>query len=285
MALLLAAGGQLKSTHWMKYAFLLRKETYFRGDDTFYDFLPYKFGPFSFTLYHERTALERDGYLTSTEDGVAIQPSNRALVAEKVGELSLTEHEAIWSVIARYGKMGYHQLLEDVYKRYPWYASRSELEEIRPSAPPRPVTARLAIYTIGYQNKSIESLLRALLQRGIGAIHDVRANAASRRYGFAKKSLSETAAKLGLRYRHFPELGIPSEFRSHLEGADSLQELLDQYESGMLPRRMADVERLIGLTEKERAVLVCFEGDPRECHRGRLAAVMSRLSGIPIEHL
>ena len=37
----------------VKCSFLLAKESKNATLDTFYKFLPYKFGPFSFTLYHE----------------------------------------------------------------------------------------------------------------------------------------------------------------------------------------------------------------------------------------
>ena len=35
-----------------------------------YDFVPYQYGPFSFQLYQDMRHLEREGYLTQTEDDV-----------------------------------------------------------------------------------------------------------------------------------------------------------------------------------------------------------------------
>ncbi len=46
-----------------KWAFILRQETPSGGGNAFYDFLPYKYGPFSFCLYREIDALIRDGYV------------------------------------------------------------------------------------------------------------------------------------------------------------------------------------------------------------------------------
>ena len=48
----------------VKCSFLLTKESKIATLDTFYKFLPYKFGPFSFTLYHELVHLIDSGLVS-----------------------------------------------------------------------------------------------------------------------------------------------------------------------------------------------------------------------------
>ena len=50
----------------MKLVFLLRHETCLKDVPSFYDFVPYKFGPFSFTLYRELERLQQNGYVTTS---------------------------------------------------------------------------------------------------------------------------------------------------------------------------------------------------------------------------
>jgi len=53
-------GSPVSRLQLVKLAFLLGNETKIK---TFYQFVPYHYGPFSFTLYHELELLKRNGYL------------------------------------------------------------------------------------------------------------------------------------------------------------------------------------------------------------------------------
>ena len=57
LKLLSTAGGSLSATQVQKLLFLLRQETFLRSDSAFYDFLPYKYGPYSFAANREIEAL------------------------------------------------------------------------------------------------------------------------------------------------------------------------------------------------------------------------------------
>jgi len=123
------------------------------------------------------------------------------------------------------------------------------------------------------------------MRTGIKAILDVRANPVSRKYGFAKRSLSDIAEKLGLAYEHLPDLGIPSAQRGDLGDIDSYQRLLESYEHEILPQQTTEIDRLIGLLRQRPSVLICVEKDVRLCHRGRLAQAVAKRSGLPVKHL
>ena len=62
----------LSRTVFVKLVFLLRHETALKDMPSFYDFVPYNFGPFSFTLYWELERLQQNGYVTTQQEHVAL---------------------------------------------------------------------------------------------------------------------------------------------------------------------------------------------------------------------
>ena len=126
LALLQQADKPLAATVFVKLAFLLRQETNLRRDHTFYDFVPYRYGPFSFTLYREVAGLRQNGYLSPDETRVQLCPRTHELVQKKTAELPGAVLEAIGAVVKQYGKLSQRALLRNVYSNYPWYASKSE---------------------------------------------------------------------------------------------------------------------------------------------------------------
>lgn len=146
-------------------------------------------------------------------------------------------------------------------------------------------SARPAVYTAGYEGRSVEAFFDALLERGIRLIIDVRANPVSRRRGFSKKRLSETAGGLGIDYFHAPGLGIPREYRAGLTDFESYQKLLNKYEHEMLPHLAEEIAEVAGLMKRTPAVLVCVEKDASRCHRNRLAKAVSKSTGLEVKHI
>src|SRR5690606_23222120 len=103
-----------------------------------------------------------------------------------------------------------------VYSRFPWYAQNTERHDlvhkvVEPTPPAEP-----AAYTVGYEGKCIDGFLAGILRSGVRRIVDVRRNPISRKYGFAKSTLSRHLTYLGIGYLHMPELGIASEERADL---------------------------------------------------------------------
>lgn len=285
LALLSRANRPLSPTVFVKLIFLLRQETDLKNESAFYDFVPYKYGPFSFALYRELTNLRRDGYVASDEERVSLCKQTLDLTDAKIDELPTAFQEAVDEVIRRCGRKGKKELLKDVYARYPWYATNSELTDLRPKSLPGVKKTSPAVYTAGYEGKSVDAFFNHLLKSGIRLVVDVRANAVSRQYGFSKKQFNEIARRLGLDYRHMPDLGIPSEFRVDLSDFDSYQRLLRKYEQEMIPKIGDSIDVVGKLMEKTPAVLVCFEKDVRCCHRSRLADAVARKSGLEVRHI
>jgi uncharacterized protein (DUF488 family) len=285
LALLHHARAPIQNTVLVKLAFLLREETAIARDRTFYGFVPYKQGPFSFGLYRELETLERDGYVERGNRSISLASRTRKLSRDQIDRLNPAQSDAVASVVAEYGSRPRPSLLRSVYSRYPWYASKSELAHYVPKDVPAPPKREPAAYTVGYEGKSIDGFFNGLLASGMEGVLDVRANPVSRRYGFAKRSMSRIANHLGLAYRHLPELGIPGKHRAHLSDFDSYQRLLDQYEEEMLPKRTEYIERATELLRSQPMALLCVEKDVRCCHRGRLASHVAEQSGLPVEHL
>jgi len=285
LALLDRADGPIEPTMLVKLAFLLREETPVGRDPTFYAFVPYRQGPFSFALYRELESLKCNSYVAWDEKLISLDGRTQRQSREQIERLSPAQAQAVCSVVAEYGRTKRPTLLRDVYRRYPWYAINSELAAYVPSDVPKRPRRAVAAYTVGYEGKSVDEFFNGLLASGIAGILDVRANPVSRKYGFAKRSMSRIASSLSLAYHHLPELGITGDHRAELSDFASYQRLLDEYEKTMLPKRTDHIRRATELLGSQPLALLCMEKDVRCCHRGRLAKRVARESGLAIEHL
>ena len=285
LALVSCSGGELTSTALVKLAFLARFETSLKRDHTFYDFVPYKYGPFSFSLYRELSTLKQYGYLSPNDHHIVIPRGSETMTREKINELPDPVVREVREITHRYAKLNQSNLLKLVYSKYPWYAVKSELCVIAPSSIPKLRVAAPAVYTAGYEGKSVDLFFRDLLRSGVRVVLDVRANPVSRKYGFAKSSLGEISAKLGIEYQHFPELGIPSNLRRSLTDYASYQRLLDRYKRTVIPNRRVEIAWIASFMEQQPSVLLCMEKDSMCCHRSRLAEAVSGENGLGIVNL
>lgn len=285
LSLLVQADRPLSPTVFVKLVFLLRQETELGKDRSFYDFLPYNFGPFSFTLYWDLGSLRKTGYVAPEEKRISLCSRTRDLVEKETEGLPASIRSAVADILGRYGTMNERALVQDVYARYPWYATRSELTDLRPKPALKVKEASPAVYTVGYEGRSVDAFFNHLLQEGIRVVVDVRANPVSRKYGFSGLRLGEFCKKLRLEYRHMPSLGIPSTERAGLNGFASYQRLLNRYEQVMLPDRSTEVKDLGRLMRQRPSVLVCVEKDVRCCHRSRLAEAVAQATGLDVVHL
>lgn len=269
---------------FVKLVFLLRHETALKNVASFYDFVPYKYGPFSFTLYRDLELLRQGGYAT-IEDEIALCEHTVNQTQIEIEKLSAPMASAVSDIVDRYGALSQNALIKNMYARYPWFALNSELPERNLVSTQRPRRAKPAVYTAGYEGKSVDAFFNALLLHGIDALIDVRANPSSRKYGFSKRRLSKLCGRLDIEYRHMPNLGVPSSARTSLGSYASYQRLLSWYECSMLPQHGAAVEELGGLMGQKPSVLVCVEADIECCHRSRLAKAVADSTGLEVVHL
>ncbi len=280
LGLILIARRRPTRTELMKWLFLLWQETCVSSDISFYDFVPYKYGPFSFQVYRDLDCISSNGYLQP--DALAIPEAMLPQAQHAFRSLPSQVLQAVTRVYSQYGLTTIEELLQYVYERYPWYASRSELAALTTAVSCR---SDIAVYTAGYEGQSVDGFFDKLLRAGIECLVDVRNNPVSRKYGFARGSMQRICEKLGLRYIHLPELGIPSELRRTLESYEDYQKLLNIYETTVLPSLTQYRELAESLISERPSVLVCFEADPQCCHRSRLAKVISFQTGLATTHL
>ncbi len=273
------AGGKVTRLNLVKWAFLFGQEYKREYSETYYQFLPYLHGPFSFTLYHEIDGLVQESILVAPTDkslelGADLSAGDFLLAREIERDI-----DEFWS---HYGNYSTERLLNTTYRQYPWYTLKSENPQKRNAVLPK---VQCAVYTVGYEGTQVDGFLDRLLRAGIRQLIDVRNNPISRRYGFHKKTLSRICERMDLRYQHIPELGIASEWRSNLVQLSDYARLFDRYEKEVLPaqpQRISDVAESI---RKIPAALVCQEANPAYCHRTRLGQWISKITGLPLINL
>ncbi|MBI3274723.1 MAG: DUF488 domain-containing protein, partial [Methylocystis sp.] len=140
------------------------------------------------------------------------------------------------------------------------------------------------VYTIGYEGTDIDRLVATLKAVDVSVLADVRAVAVSRKKGFSKTALRARLEDEGITYLHFVGLGDPKpgreaaragrfdEFRQiysrHLASADAQTALLS----------------LSKIAQNQAVCLLCFERDPRHCHRSIVADLLEggRLSSFDL---
>lgn len=285
LKLLGTAGGSLSSVQLQKFLFLLKQETSLGRDTAFYDFLPYKFGPYSFAANREIDALIAYQYVEASTAGTFKNLTVTSSGKKEAAGVDTDTERAMIVAFSKYGRLAPRDLMKDVYARYPWYAINSEAKDIVPKNVPTTAIASPGIYTMGYEDRSVDGFFEKLLRTGIRRVIDVRSNPVSRKYGFAKGSMSSIAMKLGIEYVHHPELGITSDRRKGMETPKDFEKLFGYYERKTLPAKLDEITAVSELMKEKPSVLVCMEKEAVDCHRSRLAAKIADQTGLKIVHL
>ena len=279
------AGGPLAKTVFVKLMFLIRMETALGQLSSFYDFVPYKYGPHSFSLYRDLFRLDYHGYISEGSDYVELNENQLNMTQGQTEKLKSSQQRAVADIVERYGHMRVSPLIRDIYDRYRWYALNSERAERNLFPIPSRPKASPAVYTVGYEGKTVDAFFNDLLTKGIETIIDVRANPVSRKYGFSGSRMKEIGENVGIDYQHFPRLGIPSSQRKTVGDNGSYERLFDQYEQGILDCRKQEINEVGTYMRGNPSVLLCVEMDASCCHRGRLAKAVSNETGMEVVHL
>jgi uncharacterized protein (DUF488 family) len=142
------------------------------------------------------------------------------------------------------------------------------------------------LFTIGYEKAALPDVLAALKHAKVQLVVDTRAVAASRRAGFSKKMLAASLDEQGIKYLHLQKLGTPAEGREAARAGD-LKKLWRIYGKHIKTAgARQELDELEGLLRaKRRLCLLCYERNPDECHRMRIAELMHERTGQKVEHL
>jgi hypothetical protein len=274
LGLLDVLGGRMGNLDFQKYLFLYCQDYW--EQSPIYEFVPYKLGAFSFTSYADRRKLIDFDFLQDNDQIWELTPKGRrGVTGERVAEDQLN------AFVRRYRDLHGDALIAETYRRYPYYAIRSEIadrvlngntEAIRLIEESRPRLKADGLSTIGYEGLTLESYLNRLLKHGVTLLCDVRRNAISRKYGFSKSTLSKGCEGVGIHYEHLPELGIASERRQDLKTQADYKALFEEYNRNILPRQGKSIERIrIWIQQGNHVALTCYERLPQMCHRRYIA--------------
>ena len=280
LALLQVFGGSVRRLDFQKYLFLHEMELAVTPS---YDFVPFRYGAFSFQSYADLRSLVAAGLILE-KDGWQL-----ATHRDFLGELQSAQRHSLLELKRKYGKLSGHNLVLEAYQRFPYYAIRSEIasemlgdEGLAAIDNERPKDDTECLFTIGYEGISFDAYLNRLVRNNVQVLCDVRRNPLSRKYGFSKRTLSDKAEGLGIRYIHLPELGINSNERRSLITRQDYECLFAQYEQTTLTQARDAIDRVRALlAEYRRVALTCFEADANLCHRSRVASALSALPEPP----
>ncbi len=280
LALVDALGGDIGGLDFQKLLLLYCHEA---EEAPAYEFVPYRFGGFSFTSYADKRRLIEKGLLVDEDRAWKLTPAGKAVTVTESVRTRMNRFSK------RYSGLRGDALVAETYRRHPYYAIRSEIAErlltgdtatLNAIAAARLSKSSPGLCTIGYEGRSLEGYLNLLIGDGVTVLCDVRRNPLSRKYGFSKSTLMNGAAGVGIRYVHLPELGIPSEYRRELKTQADYDALFDAYARERLSKQEHALTRIKGWIEKgERVALTCYERLPEQCHRTCVATALEERFG------
>lgn len=125
-----------------------------------------------------------------------------------------------------------------------------------------------SVFSLGYQQRSVEEFVAQLLQASVEVVIDVRETPWSHKPGFSKSQLATYLGAQGIEYVHARFAGNPKRIRRDARTHD---ECLDNYEEYLKarPEIISRFDSLLVdlLSQGKNVCLVCYERHPGDCHR------------------
>lgn len=278
LALLQQFGGTLPKISLQKLMLLFTQ----RQQQAVYDFIPYQFGSYSYSLSADLYAMSQKNFIRDEETSIANTDTKNYFE-------TLTEQDKniLRSIYREFNGWDNQRLMYYTYTHLPYYAinstaknilSKDELQRVEES---RNTDTTTVLFTIGYEGVSLETYLNKLIKNNIKALIDVRRNPLSMKFGFSKNQLIKYCENLGIKYIHIPEVGIASEQRQTLNTQADYDQLFEVYKQKTLTTTQKEQAVILSLLEKyNRIALTCFEANICQCHRTPLANSIANLEGF-----
>ncbi len=285
LSLLQLFNGELEKIRLHKLLFLYSQ----RKLNPEYDFIPYKYGAYSYSVNADLITMVKKRYLTENEFIYSKIDEKDYLKILKDGDRKLLEE-----VKSTYGKMSNDSLVKHTYINFPFYAIKSKIAEkiLKKEYYQRvlnaiPIQDKSILFTIGYQGISLEKYLKNLVENNVQLLVDVRKNPLSQKYGFSKTLLKRYCESLDIDYIHIPKVGINSNQRKTLENQNDYDELFAIYKATTLREELDSQNHILDLVIKhKRIALTCFEANICQCHRLHLANSLKKLKpDLFIKHI
>ncbi len=142
-----------------------------------------------------------------------------------------------------------------------------------------------AVFTIGYEGAELGALLATLTLAGVEHLVDVRDVPVSRKRGFSKSKLAEALSETGIHYTHVKALGDPKAGREAMRRGDYAG-FLSIYNRHVLADEAQQALNIVtDIARKAKTVLLCYERNPKQCHRTIVAKLLQDRDNFEIRHL
>jgi hypothetical protein len=256
-----------------------------------YDFVPYKFGCFSFQANADLKTMIKYNLVSTDDTHWTLKDTE----TDYISQLKENDLKTLTKLFKHHGCKTTNELIYFTYKNFPYWATKSTIahnhlskEELTKVQNRKSHSTAKALFTIGYEGVSLESYLNKLIENDIRLLLDVRKNAKSMKYGFSKNQLANACNGIGIEYKHMPEVGIESNKRTELNNQSDYDKLFDNYKETtllMTKSYQEQIRELVG--EYERVALTCFEENICQCHRKPLAESVLSLSNsnLKLHHI
>lgn len=275
LALIQLLGGELEKIRIQKLLFLYSQ----KKKNPEYEFIPYKFGCYSFSAKADLNTMVKNGSLLENENYFIKNNPD-----DFVKTLKVEDKKILSEVVQLYGSMNSNSLIKHTYINFPYYAINStiadkvldekQLEKVISS---KKEVNETILFTIGYEGVSLEKYLNKLVSNDVKLLVDVRKNSLSMKFGFSKSLLKKYCESLGIEYVHIPEVGINSDQRQELNTQQDYDALFEVYKKTTLKETDSYQTKIIELlTKYKRIALTCFEADICQCHRKPLAEAIAK---------
>ncbi len=271
LALLESFERSISRLEMQKYLFLLTRE---QGKPV-YDFIPYKYGCYSFTAASDISVMQSQGLLHINNDVIT-----KACEDNYQNQIEYYDQRKLIVISDMFKRLNdIDTLMRYVYTGAPYYAIFSAIkerilttEELKQVHDSKPVYEDKTLATIGYEGVSIEAYINKLINNDIRCLIDVRKNPQSMKFGFSQNRLQYICEEVGIKYISIRQLGIDADKRKRLETQEDYNELFDHYISHNL-KNTEDFQLNIleSIHQYHRVALTCFEKDINKCHRTILA--------------
>lgn len=275
LALIQCLGGRLGAIELHKYLFLLTR----KQDNKVFDFIPYKYGCFSYQAQWDISAMQKQGYLNMSDNTVELLQNDNF-----ISMLDMFDQSYLRQLKTEFAGYTKEDIIRYTYQKFPYYATKSAIaqdilaeypESLEKIEKQKRHYTEPQLFTIGYEGLSFEDYLNKLIINDVHILCDVRKNAYSQKYGFSKAPLQKACEGIGVKYIHVPQLGIESDKRQSLNTQADYDRLFDEYERTTLKENVIALQYVRDLIKTDKRVaLTCFEKDPKQCHRSRVAAAL-----------
>ena len=143
------------------------------------------------------------------------------------------------------------------------------------------------LYTIGYERLNPKQFITYLTHHGVDVVADIRKLPVSRKKGFSKTALKETLDDKRIDYLNFQQLGAPKALRDELYRSGDYDRFFKKYQENISDKD-DHLKSILSLVDGGKKVaLLCFERDPKKCHRKVVAEEIQKLdgNGLTVKHI